>query len=173
VADSQPITEAELSDAIANFDFFAVRLKGIIALGERLKPLRSLIAAEGEKRALLARLDARADEVRAIVATADAEQARLDGITAKTDSHRRQTQAEAERITGDARSAATEIVEAARRSAAKILSDAASAEASLRAAETTTRQTEIAELDAAIAARRGELEGINGAIRELRARIGA
>jgi hypothetical protein len=172
MADGAPITESELADAINGLEFFLVRAKGVLALADRMKALRSAMAAERERKATLADLDRQADAVRAVIATADAAQARLAGAEREMERHRTAVQA----VTDEARAQAGSIINAAHTRAAEIIAQAqtaAAAEAEREAEESHKRQVQIAQLDSAITARQGELEQINAAIRELRARIGA
>jgi cell division septum initiation protein DivIVA len=175
MAEPQPLASHEIADAVANLDFFAVRAKGIIALACKLREVQSLIGAEQEKRRTLSDLDEQAAAVRAVVATAAAAQTRLDNIQAELEQHRVAAEAEAKRITDAAHSAAHDIVEAAHTKAEGILAaarDEAAVEAERQAGAARQRQDEIARLDADIAARRAERDGINDAIAAVRARLG-
>jgi hypothetical protein len=172
MADSKPITEGELGDAITALETFAARLKGVTALAGRMGALRSAMAAERERKERLVELDRQADAVRAVIATADAAQARLAGAEREMERHRTALQA----VTDAAHAQAGSIIDAGHASAAKIIAQAqatAAAEAAREAEESRKRQTEIEQLDVDIATRRGELEQINAAIREVRARFGA
>jgi cell division septum initiation protein DivIVA len=173
---TDPLTEGELAAAIQQAEWFAVRLRGLFALAKKSRQLLGLLGAEREKRQILADLDQRAAALREVVATADAAQARLDGISAELERHRATAEAEAKRITDAAHAAAHDIVENAQTQAAKTIAEGcstAAAEAERQAGEARERQQDIERLDVEIAARRTERDGINRAITELRASIGA
>jgi hypothetical protein len=174
--DTQPLTETDLAAAIQNFEFFAIRLKGVLALSDKMRQLQALIGGEREKRALLADLDQRAAAVREVVATAAAAEQRLTGLQNEIDQRLADARAEAECILAAARSTAGGTEADARAQAARILDDgrsAAAAEAQCQGREATKRGEEISRLDSEIAARRDVLADINREIEDLRARIGA
>jgi hypothetical protein len=172
MADGAPITESELAEAINGLEFFLVRAKGALAIVDRMKAVRTALAAERERRATLADLDRRADAVRAVIATADAAQAKLAGAEREMERHRTALQA----VTDQAHAQAGSIINAAHTRAAEIIAQAqaaAAAEAERESGESQKRQAQIELLDADIAARRGELGQIHTAMRELRERFSA
>jgi hypothetical protein len=175
-ASPAPLTSHEIMAAVQNLEFFAARLKGVLAMSDKLKEVAGLLNVEHERRQILDDLDRQADAVRAIIATRDAAQGRLDGIQGELERHHAAAEAEAEKIIGTSWVEARRITGAAEAEAAKIIADAqsaAAAEASRQAAIARDRQAQLDRLAAEITARQVEHDGIAQAIAELRARIGA
>jgi hypothetical protein len=162
MADSKPITEGELGDAITALETFAARLKGVTALAGRMGALRSSLAAERERRATIADLDRQADAgptchrpptLRRPGSPEPSASLRFIGSAWRRSPSRRTRRRAASSMPGTpARQKSSPTRKQLRR---------------------RKRRSEIEQLDVAIAARRAELEHINAAIREVRARIGA
>jgi hypothetical protein len=170
------ISDAELHDAVTNLEFIAVRFKGIMALAEKMKTLRAMIADEREIRERLAGLYREQDAVTHVVAQGDAAQARLDGIEGELAQHRAAMEAERIKTIEATHAAASDVMAEGRARAAKLLEDGraeATRQAEHDAAEAGLRRSEIESLDAEIGKRQAELAHINNAIAAALEKIGA
>ncbi len=174
--DTTPVTESDLAAAVANIDFFLVRLQGLLGLKDKMKSLSSLLAAEREKRATLGELDRQAATVKEMVATGHVAQARLDRVQTEIDQHLSTAKAEGDRILTESHATAARIVATANNDAAQILAEAratAATEAEQHAAAVGEKKAEAARLGGEISARRAELARVNQVIAEARDRLGA
>jgi chromosome segregation ATPase len=180
MADTAPITHAELHDAVNALRWFVPRLKGVLALGDKMDQLASLINAEGETRARVTELQTQAAAVNAVVAGADAAQLRLDGINAELARYDTKMKAEREQTLQSARTEAEGIIADGRAKADLLLANArttaaaeAKAKADSDAGEIAMREAKLAELGTEIEASQAEVHAIKQSLADLRVRIGA
>jgi chromosome segregation ATPase len=178
MTDVTNLGDVELHDAIANLDWFATRLSGIMALRDKMKVLHSSLGAERELQVRLVDLRAEAAKVNEVIAGADAAQHRLDNLNGELRRHAaameleraqisESARAEADRVIGDARAKADAFVTEARAAAAA----ERQAEAVAAAAGIAARKAQLTDLSDEIARRRLVLDQINASIAELRGKI--
>jgi hypothetical protein len=173
------ITAIQVDAAVANLDFFALRLKGIIDLAGRFKALAPLLHHQDELRNRLATLRRQIDETGAEAAEKNAAAAeskrRLDGIDAELARHKAAMDSERQLVLQRAQADADSILAGARAKAETIVAEAnakAEEEAQRQAADVDRHTNAMRAVDESVAERRSELDRINRVIAELRAKIG-
>jgi chromosome segregation ATPase len=178
-ADQTSLSPRDLLTATRDLRMLGAMFKGLLTLAQKTEQIEKLLSAESE---IQQRTENRRHEAEQLTASADAAQRsldtaqrRLDGINAEIARHQAAMDAEHTRTIEAAHAEAKNIHAAGRTKAEEMLADAratAATEGERHAAEIRERQTTIADLDAEIATRRSELDGINRAIADLRAKIG-
>ena len=182
-AAEREITATEVDAAVANLDFFALRLKGIIDLAGRFKALGPLLHNQDELRSKLSTLRRQVEETSAEAAEKNAAAAeskrRLDGIDAEIARHKAAMDSERQGVLQRAQADADSILAGARAKAETIVAEAeakaegkAEQEAKRLAADADRHTNAMRAVDESIAERRSELDRINRVIAELRAKIG-
>jgi hypothetical protein len=175
---SSPITHADIHDAVQALRWFNPRVKGVLALGDKLEQLSDLLNDENRIQGRVDKLRVQAAAVQTVVDGADAAQRRLDDINAELARHEAAMKAAHEQTVNTASTQAEEILARARREADQCKADAlAAAEAESKArAEAdagaiAAREARLAELGAEIETKQAKVDELNTALAALRAKL--